>query len=112
MSFDFIMFSSRSGRPFMRKVKYNNVINLMRRTVLPSKVKPDRILDCIGLCCPEPIFRTRIELDKMKRGEILEVLADDPAAKEDIKSLVKRVGHELLEFESEGGRFRFLIRKI
>jgi len=48
----------------------------------------------------------------MKPGEILEVLADDPAAKEDIKSLVKRVGHELLEFESQRGRFRFLIRKM
>ena len=77
-----------------------------------SKIKPNKKLDCIGLCCPEPIFRTRIELDKMKPGEILEVLADDPAAKEDIKSLVKRVGHELLEFESQRGRFRFLIRKM
>lgn len=47
----------------------------------------------------------------MKGGEILDVLADDPAAKEDIKSLVKRVGHELLELESQGSRFRFIIRK-
>jgi len=47
----------------------------------------------------------------MKHGEILEVLADDPAAKEDIKSLVKRIGHELLEVENVKGIFRFLIRK-
>jgi len=75
-----------------------------------SKIKPNRTLDCTGLYCPEPVFRTRIELDKMKSGEILEVLADDPAAKEDIKSLVKRIGHELLELESQGSRFRFIIR--
>ncbi|HIE19335.1 TPA: hypothetical protein EYP75_06375, partial [Candidatus Bathyarchaeota archaeon] len=56
-----------------------------------SKTKPNKTLDCTGLYCPEPVFRTRIELDKMKSGEILEVLADDPAAKEDIKSLVKRI---------------------
>ena len=42
---------------------------------------------------------------------MLEVLADDPAAKEDIRSLVKRMGYELLEFNSVGGRFRFVIRK-
>ena len=75
------------------------------------KNSPDKTLDCIGLYCPEPIFRTRIELDKMKHGEILEVLADDPAAKGDIKSLVKRIGHELLEVENVKGIFRFLIRK-
>jgi len=76
-----------------------------------SKNKPNKTLDCTGLYCPEPVFRTRIELDKMKSREILEVLADDPAAKEDIKSLVKRIGHELLELESQGSRFRFIIRK-
>jgi len=78
---------------------------------LPSKIRPDKILDCTGLYCPEPIFRTRIELDKMRPGETLEILADDPAAKEDIKSLVKRLGYELLEFKSVRGRFRFIIRK-
>jgi len=83
----------------------------MRRILLFSKIKPDRILDCTGLYCPEPIFRTRIELDKMRVGETLEVLADDPAAKEDIKSLVKRIGYELLKVESVGSRFRFVIRK-
>ena len=76
-----------------------------------SKIKPNKTLDCTGLYCPEPVFRTRIELDKMKSGEILDVLADDPAAKEDIKSLVKRIGHGLLEIESQGSRFRFIIRK-
>jgi len=81
------------------------------KTILISKIKPSKTLDCTRPYCPEPVFRTRIELDKMKSGEILDVLADDPAAKEDIKSLVKRVGHELLELESQGSWFRFIIRK-
>ncbi len=46
------------------------------------KDKPDRKLDCIGLYCPEPVFKTRMELDEMKKGEVLEVVADDPAAEE------------------------------
>jgi len=78
---------------------------------MPSNPKPNRILDCIGLYCPEPVFRTRVELDKMVAGEVLEVLADDPAAEEDIKSLAKRTGHKLLRLEDEGGLLRFLIRK-
>lgn len=76
-----------------------------------SKVKPDRELDCIGLFCPEPIFRTRMELDTMEEGEILEVTADDPAAEEDIPRLARRLGHEILDVRKEGGKVVFLIKK-
>lgn len=78
---------------------------------LPSKSSPDRTLDCVGLYCPEPVFRTRLEVDRMSAGEVLEVLADDPAAEEDIKSLVKRTGHKLLKIERDGNLLRFLIEK-
>jgi len=73
---------------------------------------PDRTLDCIGLYCPEPVFKTRMELDNMKIGEVLEVLADDPAAEEDIKSLCKRLEQELLNLSKEGNTLRFLIKKV
>ncbi|MCD6263077.1 sulfurtransferase TusA family protein [Candidatus Bathyarchaeota archaeon] len=74
-------------------------------------LEPDRRLDCIGLYCPEPVFRTRIELDRMRPGEVLEVVADDPSAEEDIPRLARRLGHELLEVRREGDRLTFLIRK-
>jgi len=79
---------------------------------LPEQTKPDRKLDCLGLYCPEPVFRTRMELDNMKIGEVLEVLADDPAAEEDIKSLCKRLGQQLLDLSKEGSTLRFLIKKV
>ncbi len=77
-----------------------------------QSIKPDRTLDCIGLYCPLPVFKTREEMDRLKAGEILEVLADDPAAEEDIKRWAKRTGNELLEMKKEGSIIRFLIRKI
>ena len=79
---------------------------------MSSDVKPNRTLDCVGLYCPEPVFRTRLEIDKMVIGEVLEVLADDPAAEEDIKSLVKRLGYKMLKMERDGAGLRFLIKKI
>ncbi len=75
-------------------------------------IKADRKLDCLGLYCPEPILRTRIEIDKLTDGQILEVLADDPAAEEDIKTLIKRLGQRLLEVSREENQIRFLIEKI
>lgn len=77
-----------------------------------EQIKPDRVLDCLGLYCPEPIFRTRLILDEMDIGEVLEVTADDPAAEEDIRRLVARLGHEVLRLELEGDNIRFLIRKM
>ena len=74
-------------------------------------VKVDRTLDCQGLYCPEPLFRTRIELDMMEEGEVLEVVADDPAAAEDIPRLAKRTGHEVLGLSKEDGKIRILIKK-
>lgn len=76
------------------------------------KAKPDRTLDCLGLYCPEPVYRTRMELDKMKIGEIVELLADDPAAEADIRSLVKRLEQELLSVSKEGNTVSFLIKKV
>jgi TusA-related sulfurtransferase len=76
-----------------------------------TNAPPDETVDCVGLYCPEPIFKTRQALDNMKAGEVLEVLADDPGSEEDIPRLIKRLGHELLEVSKEGGEIRFLIKK-
>lgn len=76
------------------------------------KVKPDRTLDCVGLYCPEPVFRTRMELDNTKIGEILEILADDPAAEADIKSLVKHLRQEIISVRKEEDTIRILIKKV
>jgi tRNA 2-thiouridine synthesizing protein A len=76
------------------------------------KSEPDRTLDCLGLYCPEPVFKTRLELDEMKVGETLEVLADDPAAESDIRSLVKNLGQELVDVTKKGDTVQILIRKL
>lgn len=75
------------------------------------KSKPDRTLDCLSLYCPEPVFKTRLELDEMKVGEMLEVWADDPAAESDIRSLVKNLGHELIGVTKKGNAVQILIKK-
>jgi TusA-related sulfurtransferase len=70
------------------------------------------VLDVIGFFCPEPMFRTRMEIDEMKKGEVLEVLSDDPAAESDIKSWARKTGNEILSIEKDKNDIRFMIRKI
>ena len=79
---------------------------------MSSSAKADRSLDCLGLYCPEPVFRTRLELDTLAPGETLEVVADDPAAEEDIRSLVKRLGHVLVDVDRHDRITRILVQKV
>ncbi len=74
--------------------------------------KPNKDLDCRGLYCPEPVFRTRLAIDEMEIGETLEVFADDPAAESDIQSLVKHLEQEIISSTKEGDTVRILIKKI
>lgn len=73
--------------------------------------RPTKTLDCIGLYCPEPVFRTREEISTVQVGQVLEVLADDPASESDIRSWAKHSGHELISVEKVDGGFRFLLRR-
>lgn len=76
------------------------------------KTKADKKLDCLGLFCPEPVFKTRMQLDDMKIGETLEIVADDPAAKSDIENLAKNLGQEILESVQEGEVTRIILKKV
>ncbi len=71
-----------------------------------------KTLDARGLFCPSPVMQTNVELSKMKIGEILTVLADDPAAEDDISNWARRLGHEVVKMEKNGNEIRFEIKKV
>jgi len=75
-------------------------------------IKINKKIDCLGLFCPEPVFKTRMQLDEMEIGETLEIEADDPAAKSDIENLAKNLGQEIVESVQEGNVTRIIIKKV
>ena len=75
---------------------------------------PDKTLDVKGLLCPIPVMKTFQAIQKLAVGQILEVLATDPASKPDMDAWSKKTGHSLLKIEDLPENppvFRFLIRK-
>lgn len=78
---------------------------------MSETVPPTKTIDVKGLFCPEPVFRTKIEIDRMGVGDVLKVVADDPEAEEDISRWVTRNGHELLNFTKANNELIFLIKK-
>ncbi len=72
----------------------------------------EKKLDATGLFCPEPVFRTKIEIERMQVGETIIVSADDPAAEDDISRWVIRTGHELVNMSKDGSVITFQIKKV
>lgn len=71
----------------------------------------DQELDAVGLLCPLPVLKARKRLQGMAAGDVLRVLADDPAAVVDVPHFCAESGHELLGSTNEGAAQVYLIRK-
>jgi tRNA 2-thiouridine synthesizing protein A len=69
-------------------------------------------LDCTGLFCPMPIVQTKLELDGMKSGEILEITADDPGFEKDLPAWCRMSGQKFLEMKKEGNILKGYVMKI
>jgi len=75
-------------------------------------VKADLVLDFSGEVCPIPLVKTRKALDKMEKGEVLEVIGTDEKARTDIIMAVKELGMRLEKMATDkDGKWRMLIRK-
>jgi tRNA 2-thiouridine synthesizing protein A len=61
-------------------------------------------LDTSGLRCPLPVLRARKRLGSdVAPGEVLRVIATDPAAPNDFRAFCDAAGHTLLESRTEAG---------
>jgi tRNA 2-thiouridine synthesizing protein A len=70
-----------------------------------------RSIDVRGLYCPEPVFRTKMEVERLKIGDTLKIVADDPESEEDISRWVNRSGHQLISLNKNDKDLEFVIKK-
>lgn len=68
-------------------------------------------IDAVGLLCPLPVLKARKRLKTMGIGQILRLLADDPAAVVDVPHFCAEGGHTLVASESSGLAQVYFIRK-
>ena len=72
---------------------------------------PEHCLDTSGLFCPEPVMMLHNKIRDIAVGEVLEVIATDPATERDIPKFCHFLGHSLLLHEDQGKTYRYLVRK-
>jgi len=77
-----------------------------------TAVKPTTVVDSRGTMCPGPItdlFRT---YRNAKVGDVIELLATDPAAKSDTDAWAKRSGNEIVAVIDEKDHIRIQVRVV
>ena len=75
-------------------------------------LKAAAVVDCRGSACPGPLMEAKKAIGKVKVGEVLEVLSNDPGTKDDMPLWAKKVGHEFLGTLGADGYDRiFIVRK-
>lgn len=75
--------------------------------ILEADVK----LDLRGIECPLNFVKTKIQLETMQSGEILEVLLDPGEAIESVPQGVIEEGHQILEQLQINDYFKVVIKK-
>ena len=65
-------------------------------------------VDCLGQKCPQPIIELARKIGQVEVGELVELLADDPAAEPDLAAWCRMRGHELVLTNPP----RFEVRRI
>ncbi|MBQ0759391.1 MAG: sulfurtransferase TusA [Gammaproteobacteria bacterium] len=71
----------------------------------------DHTLDTCGLFCPEPVMMLHNKIRDITSGDILEVVATDPATTRDIPKFCNFLGHELLAQEERAGQYHYFLKK-
>ncbi len=68
-------------------------------------------VDASGLNCPLPLLRLKKALQGMQSGEVVRVIATDPAAHLDFGVYSEQTGNQIVEFLKESERQVFYIKK-
>ena len=71
----------------------------------------DDTLDATGLLCPLPVLKARKRLKALQTGQVLQILADDPAAMVDVPHFCAEQGHTLLQSDLDATPQVYLIKK-
>jgi tRNA 2-thiouridine synthesizing protein A len=79
--------------------------------MMEQTVQFEREVDARGLNCPLPILRTKKALNDMASGQVLRILATDPASVRDFEAFARQTGNQLLQHGEQDGAFFFFLRR-
>lgn len=98
------------------------VIRMSEKSTIPAQMSagdclaahpiPDRVLDITGEVCPMTFVRTRLALDALASGQVLEVRLQGEEPRRRVPQTALELGHTVLaQVEASGGVLRLLLRR-
>jgi tRNA 2-thiouridine synthesizing protein A len=76
-----------------------------------DKAEVTREVDARGQKCPVPILWAKKALAAMESGQVLRVLATDPAAVGDFRFFSRQTGNTLLDQTESAGEYTIYLRR-
>lgn len=76
-----------------------------------NQIEAASTVDARGSACPGPLLEAKKAIGKVKVGEVLEILSNDPGTKEDIPIWAKKVGHNFLGYLQADGYDRIFVER-
>ncbi|MBT5470478.1 MAG: sulfite reductase [Nitrospina sp.] len=76
-----------------------------------GSAKTSTSIDLLGVKCPFNYVKTKIKLETMASGSILEVLLDDGEPSENVPKSIKNDGHKVISLIEEQGHYKLTIEK-
>ncbi|MBE0479298.1 sulfurtransferase TusA family protein [Candidatus Aerophobetes bacterium] len=78
---------------------------------MSDKKKIRESLDLRGVRCPINFVKTKLKLEEMESGQLLEVILDDREALNDVPRSLKEQGHNILQLKKIEGAFLLVIKR-
>jgi tRNA 2-thiouridine synthesizing protein A len=78
---------------------------------MSENLKVDKQMDLRGVVCPMNFVQTKLQLESMESGQVLEVIIDAGEAMKNVPQSVKDDGHKILKVEKQEDAFKLTIRK-
>lgn len=77
-----------------------------------SKIKVNQYINLKGVPCPLNFVKTKLKLETMSTGEVLEVELDDGEPITNVTASVKEEEHQILKVEKVDEYWKLLIKKM
>ncbi len=68
-------------------------------------------LDLSGVSCPMNFVKTKVVLEELEKGDLLEVILDEGDAILNVPRSVKEEGHQIVKVENMWTKFKVIIKK-
>lgn len=74
--------------------------------------KPDKSIDLKGDVCPITFVKSKLALEPMKSGQILEIIIDYESSSENVPKSMENEGHKVIEVKKINDTdWRILVKK-